>query len=575
MKKKIAAVLGALALAVLAFFAADIPFYPYQDPLERASLQSLDDEKPLAFSYTGDDVTLHGASGGVAVYGLTLEGMAEVPDGKADSFPADSLGTLAAVRPAYRADTDGDGIEETVTDAAKTDMEFTQEYVSGGNAFLDGRLPFEAALTDRSVFVFTLDGAPLANASVTAVLSDGTETALQTDGSGAAPALPLNSFRSGILFIYRPDTSTTYRLHYLWEDNTVFSLLWLQAMMPFTLILVLSLLCIVLDVLLRKRLYKKNGMPKSQVRAVHAAAPKGGLRFGFEMVRWCVMLLSFVLLIWGGRILGNALSSVQLPVLSCPYNLDQGTGAGCYWFSHLDVLAESGPDEILWFFGSFAVCAVLFGRLLCGFVCPLGFVQDMMHELRQALHTEGVALNEKLYAVLRFIKWIMLLVFLGIGLIGGSFCDFCPAITLSPALAGFKTSVYFSGFMMVMVLVSGFFKRRCFCSICPMGYLLGLPHKVSLARLKKDAVACTECGACYEACPMGIKSIFTVREGKNELAIDVTTADCIFCGECIRRCPEDGALFMTLAGRTIYKANRMRFMKDYANAAGRKDDPHA
>ncbi len=38
MKKKIVAVLGALALATLAFFAADIPFYPYQDPLERASL---------------------------------------------------------------------------------------------------------------------------------------------------------------------------------------------------------------------------------------------------------------------------------------------------------------------------------------------------------------------------------------------------------------------------------------------------------------------------------------------------------------------------------------------------------
>ena len=575
MKKKLLAGLAVLALSALAYFAADIPFYPFQEPLDRASLQSVNDGELLAFSYAGDAITLHGASGGVSVYGLTLEGMAEIPNGKTDSFPTESLGTLAAVRNAYQADTDGDGTEETVIDAAKTDLEFTQEYVSGGNAFLDERLPFEAALTDRSVFVFTLNGAQLANASVTAILSDGTETVLHTDVNGAAPALSLNSFRSGILFVYRPDASAIYRLHYLWEDNTVFSLRWLQAMMPFTIILVLSLLCIMLDVLLRKHLYKKNGLPVSLVKAVHAGESKTRFRIGFETVRWCFMLVSFVLLVWGGRILGNTLSSVQLPVLSCPYNLDQGTGAGCYWFSHLDVLAESGLDEILWFAGSFAVCAVLFGRLLCGFVCPLGFVQDVMHELRQALHTEGVALNEKLYAALRFIKWIMLLIFLGIGLIGGSFCDFCPAITLSPALAGFKTSVYFSGFMMVIVLVSGFFKRRCFCNICPMGYLLGLPHKVSLARLKKNAVACTECGACYEACPMGIKSIFTVREGKNELAIDVTTADCLFCGECIRRCPEDGALFMTLAGLKLYNANRMRFMKDYTNVSGRKDDAHA
>ena len=101
-------------------------------------------------------------------------------------------------------------------------------------------------------------------------------------------------------------------------------------------------------------------------------------------------------------------------------------------------------------------------------------------------------------------------------------------------------------------------------------YLLGLPHKVSLAKLRKNAVACTECGACYEACPMGIKSIFTVREGKNELSIDVTTADCLFCGECIRRCPEDGALFMTLAGKKIYTASRMKFMRDYTTTRGKK-----
>ena len=64
---------------------------------------------------------------------------------------------------------------------------------------------------------------------------------------------------------------------------------------------------------------------------------------------------------------------------------------------------------------------------------------------------------------------------------------------------------------------------------------------------------------------MGIRSVFTLREGKNERAIDVTTADCIFCGECIRRCPEDGALYMTLAGKRIYTASRMQFMRDYMN----------
>ena len=91
---------------------------------------------------------------------------------------------LAAVKAEYTADTNGDGIPETVTDAAKTDLEFTQEYVEGGNAFSDSRLPFEAALTNRSVFTFTLNGKALANASITAILSESISASAQSGMHG-------------------------------------------------------------------------------------------------------------------------------------------------------------------------------------------------------------------------------------------------------------------------------------------------------------------------------------------------------------------------------------------------------
>ena len=563
MKKAIRPALLALVLFLLAWFAADIPFYPYTDPLERASLQVLSDGEAMAFSYSNDAITLHGAED-AQVYALALDGMREIDEANLDALSSDLLGSFAAVLPAYSADADGDGVSEQVVEAAKTDMEYAMEYSVGGNAFLDVRIPFEAVFLERQSFQFYYNSEPLADTALTAIPSDGTVVSITTDGKGISTALKLNDVREGVTFLYHPDASHAYILRYQPEDNSLFSLRWLSAMMPFTIIVLLSIVCIALDLLLRKQLYKKAGMNNVRTDIFHAGAGRRRKRLGFETLRWGVMLSSFVLLIWGGRLIGMTFSKVQLPVLACPYNLDQGTSAGCYLFGHLDLLLESSLDEILWFVGSFAVLALLFGRMLCGFVCPLGLVQDLMHETRQALHVEGVALTERLYAVLRFIKWVLLALFLGVGLVGGSFCDFCPAITLSPALAGFKTSVYFSGFVMVAVLVSGFFKRRCFCNVCPMGYLLGLPHRVSLARLKKDAVACTECGACYEACPMGIRSVFTLREGKNERAIDVTTADCIFCGACIRRCPEDGALFMTLAGVRVYQASRMKFMRDYA-----------
>lgn len=563
-KGKVIAVCVAVALAVLAWFAANIPFYTFEEPLSRASLSTVDDGEALSFTYENDAITLHGAEN-AAVYVLTDGGVTVVESGSLNSLPENGLGALAAVRSAYQADTDGDGVVEMVVVAAKTDMAFTYDYEHTTTPFLDARLPFEATLSERRIITFTMNSVSLANAQIAATLADGRAVTLTTDESGVSDALTINDIRGGVRFTYRPDDSTTYILNYQVEDNTVFTLRWLSAMMPFTLIVLIALACIALDVALRKRLYRKNGLPEGRLKIFNKGDGFRLPRFGFELIRWTVMLMSFVLLIWGGKLLGSALFNIELPILACPYNLDQLTSAGCYWFSHLDVLAGLPIAEILWFVGSFVICAVLFGRMLCGFVCPLGFIQDVMHQLRQALHVEGMPLNERIYTGLRFIKWVLLTLFLGIGMIGGSFCDFCPAVTLSPALAGFKTSIYFSGFVMVAMLVSGFFKRRCFCNVCPMGYVLGLPHKVSLARLKKDAVACTECGACYEACPMGIKSIFTVREGKNERAIDVTTSECIFCGECIRRCPEDRALYMTLAGKKIYTASRMNFMKDYVS----------
>ena len=160
------AVLTALVLSVLAYFAADIPFFTWREPLERASLRSVNDGEPLSFSYSGDALTLHGAGENVTVYGLTLGGIAEIPGGRASSFPEDSLGTMAAVRQAYQADTNNDGIIETIVKAAKTDMEYTQEYTAGGNAFLDSRLPFETALTNRNTFTFTLNGKLLKGAEI-------------------------------------------------------------------------------------------------------------------------------------------------------------------------------------------------------------------------------------------------------------------------------------------------------------------------------------------------------------------------------------------------------------------------
>ena len=551
--EKILFAVFAVALCAVAYFAADLAFFQYDDPLKRASLNVINDSEELSFTYENDAITLHGGDN-TTLYALTSGGTTVVEGKKYSSLPSNFLGSFAAI------ETDGN-----VTRIAKTDMEYTQGYSAKANVFLSEEIPFEVSYVDREKFTVYFESKPLANSEVTVTLADGTEKQLTTDENGDITGLDLNEVRNGLSFTYKTDNHT-YTINYQVEADTIFTTRWLSAMLPFGIIILISAACIALDVFLRKLLYKKEKLPLGRTGVTAKDMRKKRLVLGFETIRWVIMILSFALLIFGSRLTGTVFSNIELPVFACPYNLDQMTSAGCYYLSHLDVLFSESWIEILSFFGTFLVCAVLLGRVLCGFVCPLGFIQDVAHEARQSLHIEGISLNERLYDVLRLVKWIMLIIFLGIGFVGGSFCDFCPAMAVSPALAGFKLSLGLGGFVMIIVLVSGFFKRRYFCNVCPLGFILGLTHKISLFKLKKDAVACTECGACYEACPMGIKSIFTVREGKKgELrAIDVTTPDCIMCGECVRRCPENNALALTFCGKKVYNANRMKFMKQYA-----------
>ncbi len=341
----------------------------------------------------------------------------------------------------------------------------------------------------------------------------------------------------------------------------LFSWEYLKTLVPLFIIIALAAVGIVLIIKLRKILAKtdKSTSRFANVRTakVTAAAPKQK-PVPFMVVRWIVMIAFSFIVIFGGLIFGLGVSSLSIPILSCPWNTEEMTSSSCYYLSHLNELFELPVSSILLFFASTLGFIILLGRGICAFLCPMGLVQDIMDKLRRKTKTEGLAMNEKMYGALKPIKWGLVLVFTGLCFAGGNFCNFCPMVAVSPILAGISTSLYVSGFIMVFVLIAGFFKRRAFCTICPLGYLMGLFHKVSLFRVKKDCTACTECGACYEACPMGIKMIYTERE-----KTDVTDANCIMCGECVRCCPEDNALSLTFAGARIYTASRKNIMSTY------------
>lgn len=340
-----------------------------------------------------------------------------------------------------------------------------------------------------------------------------------------------------------------------------FTVEYVKALAPFLVILFLAAAGIVVCVQVRKSI-RKAGDFSGNFSRMHmeqgSGKVKGQKRFGFMTIRWIIMIAAFLFLVYGGVLSGVHISAISIPAFFCPVNEQQLTEASCYFLAHIKELLQLPIKDILLFLVSTVGFTVLLGRMICGFLCPVGLVQDIMHAIRQKTKTEGISMTEKMYRGLVPVKWTMILLMLGLSFLGGNFCNFCPAITLSPAFAGMKVSLYVSGFMMVFVLIGSFFKRRIWCNICPLGYLIGLAHRISPFRLKKDCQACTECGACYEACPMGIKMIYTERE-----KTDVTDINCIMCGECVKKCPEDRALSMTFVGHGFYTASRKQVLSGY------------
>jgi ferredoxin-type protein NapH len=282
----------------------------------------------------------------------------------------------------------------------------------------------------------------------------------------------------------------------------------------------------------------------------------------FSRIRWTIIIISFISLTFGLYLFGSKITSFMIPVLNCPFNHELLVDGSCYDICHLkDYFASNwipGKQGVaIIFFATNLLLMLVLGRILCGFICPFGLIQDALDKIRQWLHLDSLRFNEKHYKWIHLVKWEFFIIFLGVNFIGVSFCYFCPVLGIMPALSGHVMSITISGLIAVMVIAGSFLKRRFWCNICPLGLLIGLLHRVSLFRLRKDCQACTECGACYEACPMGIKSIYTER-----VKADVTTHDCIMCGECVKRCPENNALSIGILNFKFYTASRSNFFKN-------------
>lgn len=304
-------------------------------------------------------------------------------------------------------------------------------------------------------------------------------------------------------------------------------------------------------------------------------------------LRWLVLVLSFGLLLFGACV-GLHLGSF-LPTFSCCF---VPTRAGTCFFLPLQQSLGSftWADMQLFFerFFWFSLLVLLIGRAWCGWICPLGFFQDLMDRLRCSLGMGFARFDERLRQQLGWAKWIFLAIAVLIPLwvafpvffpsvaldLFIPFCQLCPGkyilplITFSPdrILVDFEsaTRLVMSSLGLLfslMAIIGALVKRRFWCPYCPLGLLMSWYRRWSLLKLKKEDAACTRCRICADVCPMEITEVY-----RSQGQVDVTFADCILCLKCIEHCPEDRALRADFVGLAIYQSSSRGFFSHPALA---------
>ncbi|MDK9702267.1 MAG: 4Fe-4S binding protein [Sulfuritalea sp.] len=310
--------------------------------------------------------------------------------------------------------------------------------------------------------------------------------------------------------------------------------------------------------------------------------------------RLAVQILMLFVTVYGSVIVGNYMAdkiSSALPALSCAY--DQANGGYCvlvptqhiihHRIGEAMVRAQQLTTQmvlpLLMTFVSFFAFFFVLGKMFCGWVCPLGTLQELVGKIGRRF---GIGLRRVESGDLgdvkrvRPVKWLLLLglVFVlplltGLGVtphtLGNPYCDICPSRIATTLLTGnteqlalrLGDNVSFTlgaiaNLLIGFTVIGALAVRQPFCRICPLLALNSVFQRLSPMRLSKPAMheSCAKCGICTEACPMDIPEI--ARQSGRKAYHE----DCTLCGRCAEYCPQDGIIKLKWGPFALFSSSR-------------------
>jgi len=242
-----------------------------------------------------------------------------------------------------------------------------------------------------------------------------------------------------------------------------------------------------------------------------------------------------------GTIYRGSLKQVCLPVLNC-YSCPGAIGS-CPVGSLQSVASGLAFQFSFYVAGFLALIGVLWGRLVCGWFCPFGLIQDLLYRLPSPKCLLPHWMRHFKYAILVFFVLLLPAVLkdsIGLGI--PYFCKWlCPAGTMEAALPLSAANTEIRGALgvlfewrivwLLVVLALAITVQRAFCQVlCPLGAVYSLFNQLSFFTLRYDRSRCNMCGRCTEACYQRLPAYRAPNH-----------PECIRCLKCMHICP-NGAI---------------------------------
>ena len=239
-----------------------------------------------------------------------------------------------------------------------------------------------------------------------------------------------------------------------------------------------------------------------------------------------------------GRIYQGELKQICTPGLNC-YSCPAAV-TSCPVGAMQFYLAGFKQSISLFVTGFLLTTGAVFGRFICGYVCPMGLLQDLLYKIKT------LKLKAR-FKYARYIKYVLLVLFVLLlpflvrhelsGLGETWFCKYiCPSgmifgavplLAVNEALRNMAGMLFiWKSALTVCLLIVSVPVYRFFCRVlCPLGAIYALLNPIALLKMRCEKEKCNSCGDCKEACNL-----------KLDPSAKPNAPECVRCGDCLKAC---------------------------------------